>query len=72
MSKKILFVVTSHSKLESGEKTGFWLGEVTHPWKVLHDAGYEIDFVTPNGGCPTPEVVDLSDPFNKLGGILHP
>ena len=33
MSKKILFVVTSHDKLgETGEKTGYYLGEVSHPW----------------------------------------
>jgi putative intracellular protease/amidase len=53
MSKKILFVVTSHDKLgETGEATGYYLGEVTHPWAVLVDAGYEIDFVSPKGGNP--------------------
>lgn len=51
MSKKILFVVTSHDKLgETGESTGYYLGEVTHPWAILVDAGYEIDFVSPKGG----------------------
>ncbi len=46
MSKKVLFVVTSHGKLgNTGEATGYYLGEVTHPWAVLVDAGYEIDFV---------------------------
>ncbi len=40
MKKKILFVVTSHDKKgKTGEPTGFYLGEVTHPWAVLHDAG---------------------------------
>jgi hypothetical protein len=35
MSKKILYVVTSHDKLgETGEATGYYLGEVTHPWAV--------------------------------------
>lgn len=33
--------------------TGYYLGEVTHPWAVLVDAGYEIDFVSPKGGNPS-------------------
>lgn len=63
---KILFVLTSHSELgNTGKKTGYWLSEVTHPWKVLKDAGYEIDFVSPKGGeCPS-EGLDPSDPVNK-------
>ncbi len=63
---KILFVLTSHGDLgNTGKKTGYWLSEVTHPWKVLKDAGYEIDFVSPKGGeCPS-EGLDPSDPVNK-------
>lgn len=53
MSKKILFVVTSHDKLgDTGKETGYYMGEVTHPWAVLVDAGYEVDFVSPKGGNP--------------------
>ncbi len=63
---KILFVVTSHDKLgDTGEKTGYHLSEVTHPWKVLHDAGYEIDFVSPKGGHAPVTAFDLSDEINK-------
>lgn len=66
MKKKILFVVTSHdTKGSTGEKTGYYLGEVAHPWKVLTDAGYEIDFVSPKGGNPPVDGFDLSDPDNK-------
>jgi putative intracellular protease/amidase len=66
MKKKILFVVTSHdTKGSTGEKTGYYLGEVSHPWKVLKDAGYEIDFVSPKGGNPPVDGFDLSDPENK-------
>lgn len=65
MKKKILFVVTSHdTKGSTGEKTGYYLGEVSHPWKVLKDAGYEIDFVSPKGGNPPVDGFDLSDPEN--------
>lgn len=66
MEKKILFVVTSHSeKGSSGQKTGYYLGEVAHPWKVLTDAGYEIDFVSPKGGEAPVDGLDLNDPVNK-------
>lgn len=66
MKEKILFVVTSHdTKGSTGEKTGYYLGEVSHPWKVLTEAGYEIDFVSPKGGNPPVDGFDLSDPDNK-------
>lgn len=66
MEKKILFVVTSHSKKgDTGQPTGYYLGEVTHPWEVLHKAGYEIDFVSPQGGTPPVDGFNLEDPANK-------
>jgi putative intracellular protease/amidase len=66
MKKKILFVVTSHDKKgDTGENTGYYLGEVSHPWEVLHNAGYEIDFVSPKGGTPPVDGFDLKDPVNK-------
>lgn len=66
MKQKILFVVTSHNKKgNTGEATGYYLAEVSHPWKVLTDAGYEIDFVSPKGGNPPVDGFDLSDPDNK-------
>lgn len=66
MDKKILFVITSHgTKGDTGEKTGYYLGEVAHPWEVLHKAGYEIDFVSPKGGTSPVDGFDLKDPVNK-------
>ncbi|MFT3826368.1 MAG: type 1 glutamine amidotransferase domain-containing protein [Chitinophagaceae bacterium] len=66
MKSRILFVVTSHNqKGSTGEPTGYYLGEVSHPWEVLHDAGYEIDFVSPQGGKAPVDGFDLSDPVNK-------
>ena len=67
MKKKILFVVTSHDKVGNTEnKTGYYLSEVTHPWKVLADAGYEIDFVSPKGGKAPVDGFDLNDPINRM------
>lgn len=66
MAKKILFVVTSHNqKGSTGEPTGYYLGEVSHPWDVLHEAGYEIDFVSPQGGKAPVDGFDLKDPINR-------
>jgi putative intracellular protease/amidase/quinol monooxygenase YgiN len=66
MKKKILFVVTNHEKKgNTGEKTGFYLSEVTHPWDVLTSAGYEVDFVSPKGGNAPVEGFNLSDSTNK-------
>ncbi|MFK7002112.1 type 1 glutamine amidotransferase domain-containing protein [Flavobacterium oreochromis] len=66
MNKKILFVVTSHNKLgETGQSTGYYLGEVTHPWAVLSDAGYEIEFVSPKGGNPSYYGENNEDPVDQ-------
>lgn len=66
MDKKILFVVTSHDvKGSTGEPTGFYLGEVSHPWEVLYKAGYTIDFVSPKGGKAPVDGFELKDPVNK-------
>ncbi|SFU74254.1 Putative intracellular protease/amidase [Pustulibacterium marinum] len=65
-SKKVLFVVSSHSqKGNTGETTGYYLSEVSHTWDVLTKAGYEIDFVSPQGGEPPVDGFDLEDPINK-------
>jgi putative intracellular protease/amidase len=66
MKKKVLFVVTSHSvKGSTGQPTGYYLSEVSHPWEVLHDAGYEVDFVSPQGGKAPVDGFNLNDETNK-------
>lgn len=67
-AKKILFVVTSHNQLgNTGQTTGYYLSEVSHPWKVLTEAGYQIDIMSPQGGkAPYDERgFDLTDSINK-------
>ncbi len=62
----ILFVLTSHSiKGSTGAPTGWYLSEAAHPWKVLHDAGMQVEFMSPKGGLPPVDGFDLKDPVNK-------
>lgn len=51
--KKVLFVLTSHSKLgDTGEKTGFWVEEFAAPYYFLKDKGVVITLASPKGGQP--------------------
>ena len=49
--EKILIVLTSHTELgNTGEKTGFWLPELTHPYYEFTEAGYSVDVASIEGG----------------------
>jgi putative intracellular protease/amidase len=64
--KRILFVLTSNNKLgDTGKETGCYFPEVIVPHKVLSDAGFEIDFVSPKGGKVPMIAVDTSDPLAR-------
>jgi len=53
MSKKVLFVLTSHDELgDTGLKTGFWTEELAAPYYALSDQGVEITLASPKGGQP--------------------
>lgn len=59
----ILFVLTSTAKMGDTERrTGYWLAEAAHPWKVFRSAGHRIELASIAGGLPPVEGVDLSDP----------
>lgn len=63
--KRVLFVLTSHEKMgDTGRKTGLHLGEVSHAYRPIHDAGYEIDFVSPQGGQTHMYGTDMNDSLN--------
>ena len=53
MSKKVLFVVTSHGELgNTGESTGYYLGEVTHPLGCISRCWLRNRFRESKGGNP--------------------
>lgn len=65
MKKPILIVLTSHSeKGSTGEKTGAYLSELTHPRAVFVAAGHEVELVSVRGGEVPLDGVDRSDPEN--------
>mmetsp|Transcript_1790 Transcript_1790/g.2372 ORF Transcript_1790/g.2372 Transcript_1790/m.2372 type:complete len:230 (-) Transcript_1790:25-714(-) len=50
-SKKVLVVLTSTSKYPGLNKpTGLWLAEAVHFVEKIKNAGFEIDYVSPQGG----------------------
>jgi putative intracellular protease/amidase len=48
MSKRILFVLSSHDELgNSGNKSGSWLEELAAPYWRFRDAGYDVVLASP-------------------------
>lgn len=66
MNETVLFVLTSHDKKgDTGRPTGFYLAEATHPYKEITEAGYNVEFVSPQGGKAPVDSPDMDDPVNK-------
>ncbi len=64
-AKPVLFVLTSHGvKGDSGQMTGFYLGEVTHPLAVLDAADIKVEFASIEGGDPPVDGLDFEDATN--------
>ncbi len=66
MKKPILIALTSHDKKGStGEPTGAYLAEITHPHEVFVKAGYTVEFASTLGGKVPLDGVDRADPENS-------
>ncbi len=53
-SKRVLIVLTSHSKMgDLDKRTGFWLSELTHPYYALTKHNIDVDLASTLGG-PAP------------------
>lgn len=64
--KKILLVVANASTSPvTGWPVGFWWAEVTHPWWVFTEAGYDVEIRSPNGGALSAD--GFSDPEHESG-----
>jgi len=49
----------------TGWPVGFWWSELTHPYYLLSEAGYELELFSPNGGKCEPDA--MSDPRDPSG-----
>ncbi|MEN9916406.1 MAG: hypothetical protein RLY40_338 [Pseudomonadota bacterium] len=84
--KKILIVVTSIAKYPKLKRaTGLWLGEAVHFVKKLQDEGYQVDYISPEGGYTPIDPHSLEQAtsldwewyqdkvfMNRLGATLKP
>lgn len=50
MSKNILMVLTNHSELPNGKKTGVWLSEFGEAFLAFQKEGYNVTVASPKGG----------------------
>lgn len=60
-TKRVLLVLTSHDDLGGVRKTGYYVGEAAHPWRVFTDAGYAVDLASVDGGVPPEDGRDAND-----------
>lgn len=58
----VKFVLTSHgTEGSTGQSTGYYLGEVTHPLAELQDAGIPVEFASIQGGESPVDSLELKD-----------
>src|SRR3954462_12560914 len=64
--KRVAIVIANPAmSTTTGWPVGFWWAELTHPYYVLHEAGYEVEVFSPNGG--TCEADAMSSPHDPSG-----
>jgi putative intracellular protease/amidase len=72
-NKKILIIVTNAGDYEKvGFRTGLWLGELTHFWDAIEQAGFSMDIASPSGGPIPLDPESLShDYLAEMGTEKH-
>jgi putative intracellular protease/amidase len=64
--KRVAIVIANPAvSTTTGWPVGFWWSELTHPYYVLSDAGYELEIFSPNGGKCVGD--DMSSPHDPSG-----
>ncbi len=64
---KVLLVLTSHSQLgDTGDRTGFWLPELTHPYYEFINAGYKADVASVQGGIAPIDPKSFDEPDETI------
>jgi putative intracellular protease/amidase len=68
--KKILMIAANPGTSPiTGWPVGFWWAELTHPYWVFSEAGYEVEIVSPKGGDLVAD--GFSDPEDASGYSAH-
>jgi putative intracellular protease/amidase len=64
--KRVAIVIANPAvSITTGWPVGFWWSELTHPWHVFAEHGYEVELFSPAGGrC---EADAMSDPNDASG-----
>lgn len=70
-SKKKVLIIAANAGTSptTGWPIGFWWAELTHPYWVFTEAGYEVDIVSPKGGDLQAD--GFSDPEDASGYSAH-
>jgi putative intracellular protease/amidase len=70
-SKKRVLLIAANpgTSPTTGWPVGFWWAELTHPFWVFTEAGYEVDIVSPKGGDLATD--GYSDPEDASGYSAH-
>jgi putative intracellular protease/amidase len=63
-AKRVAIVLANPAvSATTGWPVGFWWSELTHPYYILTEAGYEVEIFSPNGGkCEADAMSDPRDP----------
>lgn len=68
--KRVLLVAANPSvSPQTGWPIGFWAAELTHPYFVFTEKGYQVDIVSPDGGDL--QLDGFSDPRHESGYSAH-
>ncbi|HEX5614728.1 MAG TPA: type 1 glutamine amidotransferase domain-containing protein [Acidimicrobiia bacterium] len=68
--KRVLMVVSNPAvSSQTGWPVGFWWAELTHPYWVFTEHGYEVDIASPDGGDLVAD--EWSDPRHESGYSAH-
>ena len=70
--KRVALVIANPAvSSTTGWPVGFWWSELTHPYHVFSEAGYEVQVFSPAGGrCEADAMSDPNDPSGYSAGDL--
>ena len=64
--KRVAIVIANPAtSTTTGWPVGFWWSELTHPYHAFQEAGYEVEFFSPDGGACAAD--GMSDPRDASG-----